>query len=304
MISRYQHKKITWIDLESPTQDEVRQIMKEFNVHPIVANELLSPTVRPRVDLYNNLIYLILHFPAFTHRHGNSPEQEVDFIIGKKFIITTHYEIIDPLHEFSKIFEVDSIIDKGNIGEHAGFIFFYIVKELYKSLLQELEYINKELELIESRIFEEKEKELVTEISLVNRDLLNFKQAIRLHQDVLLSLEADGKRFFGDKFGYYLRAITGEYYKIANQLDGHRETILELRNTNDSLLTTKQNEVMKVLTIMAFVTFPLALIASIFGMNTKDIPIVGLKNDFWIIIGIMLIAALFMFMFFRYKKWI
>lgn len=304
MISRYQHKKITWIDLETPTQDEVRQIMKEFDVHPIVANELLSPTVRPKVDLYDNLIYLILHFPAFAHKHGDSPEQEVDFIVGKKFIITTHYETIDPLHEFSKVFEVDSIIDKGNMGNHAGFVFFYIAKELYKSLAQELEYINNGLEAIEDKLFEEKEKELVTEISLVNRDLLNFKQAIRLHKDVLVSLELDGKQFFGNDFEYYLRAITGEYSKIASHLDGHRETILELRNTNDSLLTTKQNEVMKVLTIMAFVTFPLALIASIFGMNTRDIPIVGLNNDFWIIIGIMVIATLFMFMFFRRKRWL
>jgi len=278
--------------------------MKEFDVHPLVANELLSPTVRPKVDLYDNLIYLILHFPAFSHRHGTSPEQEVDFIIGKNFIITTHYETIDPLHEFSKIFEVNSIIDKSHMGAHGGFIFFYIVKELYKSLSQELEYINEGLETIEAKIFQEKEKELVTDISLINRDLLNFKQAIRLHQDVLISLEVAGEQFFGDKFGYYLRAVTGEYYKIAGQLDGHRETILELRNTNDSLLSTKQNEIMKVLTIMAFVTFPLALIASIFGMNTESIPIVGSENDFWIIIGMMLVATMAMFMFFRYKKWI
>jgi len=242
---------MNWIDLEAPTKDDVRSIMKEFSIHPIVANELLSPTRRPKVDLYNNHIYLILHFPAFQHRHGTSTEQEVDFIIGKNFIITTHYEMIDPLHEFSKVFEVNSIIDKSHMGSHAGFLFYYIVKELYKSLEIELDNINDALEKIEEQIFEGKEKDMVEELSKVNRDLLNFKQSIRLHKEVLASLEKAGLSFFGDSFSYYLRAITGEYYKIASAMEGNRETLSELRETNDSLLTTKQNETMKILTILA-----------------------------------------------------
>jgi len=304
MISRYTYKKITWIDLESPTQEEVRGLMKEFDIHPLVANELLAPTLRPKVDLYNNLIYLILHFPAFQHSHGHKPEQEVDFIIGKDFIITTHYTMIDTLHEFSKVFEVNSIIDKSHIGNHAGFIFFYIAKELYRSLAQELEYVNTALEAVEEDIFKGKEKEMVEEISRINRNLLNFKQAIRLHQDVLSSLEIAGLRFFGDKFSYYLSSISGEYYKIASQLEGNRETMLELRNTNDSLLSAKQNEVMKILTIMAFITFPLSLIAGIFGMNTSYVPIVGTPGDFWIVMSIMGFATFLMFMYFKRKNWI
>ena len=304
MISKYKYKKLTWIDLESPTQDEVKSVMKEYDIHPLVANELLSPTLKPKVDLYDNFIYLILHFPAYQHSHGSSTEQEVDFIIGKSFIVTTHYEVIDSLHEFSKVFEVNVIIDKSHIGGHAGFLFFYIIKELYKSLLTELNNIDKSLNNVEELIFEGKEKEMVQELSLINRDLLNFKQAIRLHGDVLLSLEAAGEQFFGQKFSYYLRAITGEYNKIASQLEGNHETLSELRKTNDSLLSTKQNEIMKILTTMAFVTFPLTLIAGIFGMNTVDMPIIGTHGDFLKVMGIMLFGTFLMFLFFKHKKWL
>ena len=304
MTSRYKYKKITWIDLESPTQEEVRALMQEFDIHPLVANELLSPTVRPKVDLYDNLIYLILHFPAFQHSHGQRPEQEVDFLIGKDFIITTHYTMIDTLHEFSKVFEVKSIIDKSHISSHAGFVFFYIAKELYRSLALELDYINIAMQEAEENIFKGRERDMVGEISRINKNLLGFKQSIRLHKEVLSSLEVAGTRFFGEKFSYYLSAISGEYYKIASHLEGNRETILELRNTNDSLLSTKQNEVMKILTIMAFVTFPLSLIAAIFGMNTAHIPIVGTPGDFWIVMGIMGFATFLMFLYFKRKKWI
>ena len=86
-------------------------------------------------------------------------------------------------------------------------------------------------------------------------------------------------------------------------LDGDMDTIAELRATNDSLLNTKTNDIMRTLTIMAFTTFPLTLFASIFSMNTKVLPIVGMENDFWIIIGIMLLVMVSFYMYFRYKKW-
>lgn len=304
MISRYTHKKLTWIDLESPTPEEVRSVMEEFKIHQLVANELLSPTIRPKVDLYNDFIYLILHFPYFVHGHGKKPEQEIDFIIGKNFLITTHYETIDTVHEFSKVFEVNSIIDKSNLGNHAGFLAFYLIRELYKSLSHELESINRLLLKVEHDIFEGREKMMVYEISKLNRSLLGFNHSLNAHQNILSSFEAAGTQFFGEGLSYYLRALTGEYYKVANMIEGNKEILLELRETNDSLLSTKTNEVMKILTIMAFVTFPLSLIAAIFGMNTAYLPIVGINGDFWIITGGMLTAMILFFAFFKYKKWI
>lgn len=302
MLTTYTHKNITWIDLESPTKEEVHKIMNEYSIHPNTAEELLMPSIKPKVDLHKNYIYLILHFPAFKHTHKAQQNQEVDFIIGKDFIITTRYDTVDPLHKFSKVFEANSILDKSDIGTHAGFVFFFMIKKLYKSLEHELEYINDALENIENEIFEGKEKEMVMSLSIVSRDLLNFKQAMRIHKEVLNSFEDAGLKFFGENFLYNIKLIIDEYYRINNLIDTHNDSLYELRQTNDSLLTTKQNETMKTLTIIAFVTFPLSLIASIFSMNTKTLPIIGVQNDFWIVIGIMLTFTLIMFIYFKIKK--
>lgn len=303
MISRYTYKKLTWIDLESPSKEEVREVMQEYNLHPLAADELLAPTLRPKVDMYNDMIYLIMHFPAVYHTHSNSGAQEIDFIIGKDFLITTHYELVDPLHEFSKVFEVKSILDKSDIGNHAGFLFFYIIKELYRILVIELDHIDEQLEDIEDRIFKGEETEMVERISRVNRDLLNVRQAIRPHKEVLDSFEHAGKRFFGSEFEYHLRAIVGEYYKVYTILEGHKETLLDLRDTNDSLLTTKTNETMKVLTIAALVAYPPAIIAGIFGMNVIT-PVDRYDNGFLIIIILMLTTSLSFLIFFKLKKWL
>jgi magnesium transporter len=98
--------------------------------------------------------------------------------------------------------------------------------------------------------------------------------------------------------------LSGDYDRLANEMKSNRASLLELRDTNNSLLTTKQNEIMKIFTIMAFVTFPLSLFASLFGMNTVGTPILGNRLDFWIIVGIMFAAASVFFAFFKYKKWL
>lgn len=303
MLTTYTHKKITWIDLESPSAEEVRSVMEKYKVDPMVADELLIPSLKPKVEPYHDYLYVILHFPAFKHTHSGAPNQEVDFIIGKHFIITTHYDTVDPLHKFSKIFEVNSILDRSDMSEHAGFVFYYMLKKLYRALEHELDYIHDELKVISDRIFRGEEKEMVAEISKVSRELLNFKRATASHKEVLKSFESAGLTFFGESFAYHLHAIIGEHYRIANQIEGNIDMLTELRETNNSLLSTKQNEIMKILTIMAFVVFPLSLIASIFGMNTH-LPIVGLPGDFWIVIGGMAMLTVFFFAYFKYKKWL
>lgn len=304
MISRYTYKDLTWVDVQSPTQDEVRALMEEFAIHPLAADELLIPTLRPKVDLYPDFIYLILHFPIISHKHEGGREQEIDFIVGKNFLITTHYDLVDPLHEFSKVFEVNSILERSNIGDHAGFILFYIMRELYKMLDRELDHIDHDFGDIEAKIFGGNERAMVSDISHLNRDLLNFKQTLRPHKEVLESFEIAGTKFFGQDFSHYLRTIVGEYYKVSAILDGHRETLLELRDTNDSLLTTKTNDIVKTLTVTTFIMLPLTLMASLFGMNATDIPFVTRPGAFWIIIALMGGTTGFLYIYFKFlKKW-
>lgn len=303
MISRYKYHELTWIDVESPTNEEVRNIMEEFDIHPIVADELLGPSLRPKVDNYENFIYLILHFPAAHHSHRRK-EQEVDFIIGKKFLITVRYELLDPLHKFSKVFEVNSILDKSDIGEHAGFLFFYMIRKIYASLGHELSVIGDTLKDIEEKIFRGKEREMVEELSNIHRDVLEFHRALRMHRGVLQSLSLSCETFFGKEFRHYTENILGEYLKVEELLQDQKEMVNELRSTNDSLLSTKTNEIMKVLTVTAFTILPATLIGQIFGMSSNNIPFMNDPRGFWLVLAIMLFVAASTFLYFKQKKWL
>ena len=250
----------------------------------------------PKVDLYPP--FILFAFPTIS-QCTTRRDQEIDFIIGKKFIITAHYDR-DRLHEFAKVLRYP-ILDKSNIDTMPGSSFLYFATT--KCLMASLDHINHDFNEIQSK-FLPQERDMVNSISHINRDLLNFKQILRPHKEVLESFEVAGTKFFGEEFSYYLRTIVGEFYKLSSILDGHRETILDLRDTNDSLLTTKTNDIMKTLTVTAFIILPLTFIGQIFGMSIPNIPLMDNPNAFWIIVGTMGVVGACLFSYFKFfKKW-
>lgn len=304
MLNRYAYNNLVWVDLESPTKDEVSSVAEEFHLDPLVAQELIMPTERVRLESFENCLYLILHFPVSRHSHSRGTAQEVDFVIGRSFIITTHYDTVDPLHKFSRLFEVERILDKRRIGDHAGYIFFVMIRQMYRFLHNELEIVDKTLQDIESHVFEGRERDMVFAISNVSRILFDFRQTTLHHKEVLTSFASASKAFFGDDFVRYAEASLSEYNRASSTILSHIDLLRELRETNNALLTTKQNETMKHLTMMAFVTFPLTLIAAIFSIDAVHRPIIGTAYDFWIVIAIMGAAALAMYIFFKRRNWL
>lgn len=303
MLSRRTYRGMVWVDLETPTPAEVRELMQEFDLHPSLAEELLKPSLKSKAERFDNALYVILHFP--TARAGESVRaQEVDFVLGREFIITTRYESVDPLFKFARHFEATALIDQGDAHSRVGYTFAQMLRNIYQSLDGELESVEGLLSRAEDHIFEGYEREMVSELSRISRILLTFKQTLAPHRDMLDSIEAPGVRMYGQGFAYHLRSVASEYLRLSAELASSREMLMELRATNDSLLTTKQNETTKNLTVMAFVTLPLSLMASLFGMNVENTPLVGNAYDFWLVVIIMAAIAVVLLLFFKLKKWL
>jgi magnesium transporter len=305
MISRYTYHDVTWIDIESPSKEEISHIMEEFAVPELIGEEMLSSTLRSKVELYDKLVYVILHFPTNKGKNGKTGEQEIDFIVGKNFLITVRYDTIDPVHEFSKMFESSSMINKEKMATHGGYIFVQMMKELYKTSLSELDELTKTVKDIEYGIFNGQEEAMVKQISHTSRKLLDFKQAVRFHRDILKSYETASTRLFGTDYGYYANLVTSEFNKVNSLLESNRDALSELQRTNDSLLSTKTNDIMRTFTIMTFVMMPLTIITGVFGMNTtSDLIFIQNKSDFLFVVGAMTLTGLVMFLFFKLRKWL
>lgn len=304
MVEKLVFGKVKWFDVHKPNKDEVKKLAKSLGVHPLVANDLLNPSARSKVDSFKNHIYLILHFPIYDHKQSESDMFEVDFVIGKDYLITSNYRRKAVISDFKKHFteELDKF-DKEQV-KSGGHLFYFVLRYLYRTLETHLEKISLKLDDAEEQIFIDNPKDMVEFLASLNHNVLDFKHSLKRHRPILESYIKVSKDLLGDKYTYYSHALIGEYEKIWNITEDNKELVKDLQETNDSLLNTRSNEIMKNLTIMAFITFPLTLLASIFGMNTKFLPIVGIDNDFWIIMSIMLAGMALMLAWFRHKKWL
>ena len=304
MINRYEYQGITWIDIENPTPEEVSEVADEFNLGSLLTQELLTPTLKPRVDLYPEFAYTVLHFPALRQTRGANAIQEVDIVMGKTFIITVHYETIPAIYDFARSFEAATLLKHtSNAKFHTGHILLELAERLYQGVENELESLEDSVTTIERQIFSGHEREMVIGISSASRELLNQKRSLSTHKEVLESLEQVGISLFGENLGNYFRAVSAFYFRVYTHALTLSDTINELRDTNNALLSTRQNEIMKNLTIMTFATAPLTLIVGLFGMNTKFTPIIGDNGDFWIIFAMMAFVSACLLYYFRRKKW-
>ena len=168
---------------------------------------------------------------------------------------------------------------------------------------EKLDYLDSQLKDIEEEIFNDHEEEMVYALSKVSRRLIAFKQVIDAHEDALDKLSVGMKTAFTRAHTASVDAIIHQYDIVRRRLQALTSTFVDLRETNNSLHDTKQNEFMRVFTILAFITFPLTLFSSMFGMNTSNTPIVGHHFDFWIIVIIMIMVSISFFAYFRHKKW-
>ncbi len=224
MINTHTYGGETWVDIDSGTPEEIHGIMDTYHIHPFVAKELTSVTPKPRVEFHKDYIYCIMHFPAWKHTHGKDKNQEVDFINGKDTLITARYDTIDAFHKLGKDLEVDEILygseknkdvsKNSDKKKYTHFIFTTMLRGLYTSLFEELEYVDDMTEAITSKIFKGKEREMVARISEVTRTLLNFKRVTDMHREILETLRSRGIEMFGENFGYDLESIILDYTKI------------------------------------------------------------------------------------------
>ena len=306
MIKTYTYNTLTWVDVESPTRDEIVELIKQYDLRPLVGEDLLSTGTRPKFEEHDDYVYLVLHIPVRTHIDGEYivSKKELDFILGKDFIITVKYDVIDPLVNFSKSFETNAILDNKSLGEHAGFVFYYIMKKLYTHMALDMENIRMALEVAEEAIFNESEKEMVVVLSSLSRELIDLREASRFHKEALAGVHTVAQSMFGDGFKGYIADIMKEHAKVNELAESNREFLNDLRETNNSLLSTKQNEIMKTLTIGAFITFPLSLLTSIFSINAADTPIISGPHGFEVILGIMIVLSGIMVLYFKHRKWL
>lgn len=307
MVTRHARGSVTWVDLESPSHEELASVMREFGIDPRIEEEIIAPTPYPIAITFPKYHYLILHFPT-TDPGTGTRNQEIDFIVGKKFLITARYEVIDSIHNLHRVFEAEELLGLPRPGGTTAELLERILRRLYGAIREEMEYTARTLDRIEQDIFTGSERKSVQSISDIGRVLLRFQTVLARHVEPLSAFlhGLSEPAFFGKGFTEHLAHIEAERDHVADLVRSYRAAASELRATNDSLLNASQNEVMKRLTVLAFLGLPVTAFASLFSLSV-DVKSIPFSNDpyaFWIVVGMGIVTSALMFLFFKFRKWV
>lgn len=307
MTTTHLYRGIAWIDLLSPDENEISDIVKRYGLHPLVGEELKDSSSLAKIDIYPDYILVVLTLPVRSRKSGAYvvDDREIDFVIGKNFLITSRSEAVEQLEYFTKAFEANSILGKNDKIEHAGHIFYYMVRRIYAGMSQDIENIRDTLVSAETKIYNGDEREMVEALSNISRELIDFKQTARVHHDIWEGLigYAGKDALFGPDWNAYMRDIRDEFNRIHELLANARELLTDLRETNNSLLNTKQNEIIKKLTLVAFIFYPLTFIASIFTIPAAGVPIVNNPQGWNVLFLFMVALTIVMWWWFKKKRW-
>lgn len=293
------------MNLHNPTAEDIVKASKEFSLHPLVSEGLLRPSLRPRSDSYDSHLYFVLYFPLSDPDRHSLRSKEIDIVVGKNFLLTVHYDTMRPLADFFDSCDLNLAVRDQHF-DNPSALLYALWSTLYESIYKELERIQSKVDRIEERIFifKDNEKTLIKDISYLRRDILDFLRAVRTHESVLEALRGLAPEFFGDNFLDSVRKLLSSWRRIMSLSENNKDALETLYETNNSFLTHRTNEIVKMFTMLALFTFPLSLIATVFSIDAAGRPIVGDPNDFWIIVGILIAVIFLMYGFFKYRHWI
>jgi magnesium transporter len=304
-IQKIKNKKFTWIDVSQCEYEEMQYLKKTFDFRSAHINDCLSKIQRPKLDLENKYIFMVLLFPVYDRKTRKIKSSEVDFFIGPDYLITIHRSEINPLMNFFNSCKVNLAEQEKYLTEKSSVLLYEILRNLFDYCVPILDALNSNISSIEENVFKGYEKKMVREILIAKTNIVNFRKIMQAHRSVIFKLANKGGSFFPSlKYKDYLKEILESTEDIWANLENLKQNIEAIENTNNSLISFQLNDVIKILTTISAIILPITLIAGIFSMNLKFMPLSDQPFAFWLITGLMIIVFAFLFHVFKNKKWL
>ena len=302
-VSELVTEGLTWVHIDSPTHDEAAALAERFNWHELDLEDVLSKRQRPKVDDYPDYLFTVLHFPAYDKTVQRLNAAELDIFLGPDYLVTLpNAELLPVTRLFRRCWE-DEALRADLFSKGSGRLLYEVLDDLFDYCFPILDKIGHKLDSIEDDMFEGRSEEVVRDISNVKQEIISYRKIIKPERSTLRLLERHTERFLPEALELYFDDIVDAAERIWDLLDNFKEVVEALEATNESVISHKQNDVLRILTVFSVILLPLTLISGIFGMNVH-FPGFGSPEAWWGVVGGMVATAATLIGFFRWKRWL
>lgn len=293
----------SWINIDGIHNIEtIEKIGKRFNIHPLVLEDILHTTQRPKLEDYDNSIFIVLRMFIFNEEAQEIKNEQVSLILGKNYLLTFQEDIGDVF---------DSVRDrlrKGGPKIRSGgvdYLTYALMDAVVDSYFHILEKVGEDIETLEDRLVTNPDRDDLQKVHQLRRDLILLRKSVWPLREVLGQMQRNENGMIQKSTEIYLRDVYDHTIQVIDTIESYRDMVVGMLDVYLSSLSNKMNEVMKVLTIIATLFIPLTFLAGVYGMNFDHFPELHYKWmypwGFWIftimVIGLML-------WYFKRKKWL
>jgi magnesium transporter len=294
---------LRWVHIEEPRLAHREWLEEHFDFHPLDFEDVYSRNQRPKLDSYDDYIFIVLHFPYFEKSSGRLLSAELDLFIGPDYLVTLPDSPLPPLNAMFDRLRNREDLREQNFSKGSGYLLYKIVDTNVDASFPMLRKMGNKLDRLEDDIFEGRSSEIVRDISNAKQEIINFRKIVRPQRAVLRDLERTKQRYLAEELEIYFDDISDAAERIWDTLENYKEVVEALESTNESVLGHRLNDSFRILTATSVILLPLTLIASIFGMNVH-FPGEGEALTFFAILGLMAVMFLALVVVFRRRGWL
>jgi magnesium transporter len=291
-----------WLDLTAPGRDDLDRLHKIFGFHPLALEDSAEFGQRPKLDNYDDYIFLVF-YGAWRERSGSAEQlQEVHMFISGQYLVTIHREPLPPLDEQRELLD-------GRLLHSEQFLLYRVLDVLTDSFFPLLSDMDDEIDSLESAVLEHPTDAELQRLFALKRQLVAMRKVVTPQRDLfarsidqiaeLPGLQLDERDYFRDIYDHLIR--------ISDLIDSYRDLLSGATDLYLSTISNRQNDVMKQLTVIATVFLPLSFITGFFGQNFAYMvtDLIRTEWSFWVIgVGSMALTCIGLLIFFRRKGWV
>jgi magnesium transporter len=290
-----------WIDLEAPTDEELRLLENPFAFHPLAIEDCLTPEHQPKIEDFGPYLFLIFRGVDLEPPADHFETIKLAAFLGPNYLITYHRR---PMRSVAAVRTKYAHDEKGDLFRGVDYLLYEILDHMIEFYFPVLERIEEDIEAVEDRIFTADDENTLDAILGLKRRVLEIKRALTPHRELFGRIARNEFEEITPQAVVFYRDLYDSTYRLAEVADSYRDVLSGTLDAHISMISHRLNEVMKVLTIFSTIMLPLTFIAGVYGMNFDFMPELHWRYGYFLVWGIMLAVTGGMLVYFRRRRWI
>jgi magnesium transporter len=291
-----------WLNVDIVNKETVDGLSKILNIHPLIAEDILSENQRPKMDEIDDQIYCVLQMLYYNDIDHSIENEQVSFVLGKKFLVS--FQDDESRDHFNPIREKLQLANSKCRTYSVDYLLYSLLDSIVDHYYIVMEKLGASIENLEETISKGKGDHFtMNRINSLRKEMILYRRNIVPARDLIHNLVRTDNTLIAESNKRYFKDVQDHIEQAVDLSENYRDVVANIRDLYINQINLKSNEVMKFLTIVTALLAPATVIGGIFGMNFDKIPYLHNVYGFWIAVGLMIMIPLFMLLWFRKKGW-